>query len=145
MKPHAGAQRGMALVDALIASAVLGIGLAGTTQLALKTFQSATDNRQHTVAHLLAQEAMDCWQAQGRSCPVQDDILVHGVRYQRKMLSSPRPDGLVIDLQVSVAWASAGADELPQPSGTRAGVGQGHILWHSSASAIPLWLGVSSP
>ena len=57
------AQQGMALIEALIASAVLGIGLVGATQLALKTLHMASASRQHTVAQHLAQEAMDCLHA----------------------------------------------------------------------------------
>ena len=61
-------QQGMALIEALVASAVLGIGLLGATQLTLKTLQTATDSRQHTVAQLLAQEAMDCLQSGALAC-----------------------------------------------------------------------------
>ncbi len=123
----------MALIEALIASAVLGIGLVGATQLTLKTLHMASQSRQHTVAQHLAQEAMDCLHAQALPCPGQEAIQVQGVRYTRQTRSTPRGDGLVNDLQVSVEWTASGTG-----ANTR-------LEWHSSASAIPLWVGVSSP
>lgn len=77
-------QHGMALVEALIASAVLAIGLLGAAQLALKSQQTATENRQNTVGQMLALEAMDCLQAQAQTptaaCPAQHSIVVQGTR-----------------------------------------------------------------
>lgn len=139
------AQTGVALIDALIASAVLGIGLAGTAQLTLKTYRLATENRQHTVAQLLAEEAMNCWLARAQACPVKDDIRIQGVRYSRQVQSTPRDGGWVLDLQVRVEWSNSGT--TPDPLGRSQQVSADHqrILWHSSASAIPLWVGVSSP
>lgn len=145
MTRRSSAQTGMALIDALIASAVLGIGLAGTTQLTLKTYRLAIENRQQTMAQLLAQEAMDCWLARAQPCPVQDDIRVQGVRYARQVQSTPRDGGWVLDLQVSVTWTSGGSAQGPETAQRQASVGQQRILWHSSASAVPLWVGVSSP
>lgn len=151
------AQQGMALIEALIASAVLGIGLVGATQLALKTLHMASASRQHTVAQHLAQEAMDCLHASANAvpCPGQEVIQVQGVRYTRQTRSTPRGDGLVNDLQVSVEWTASGTRASPS-SGTETGSGSGanagpgstantRIEWHSSASTIPLWVGVSSP
>ena len=133
------AQQGMALIEALIASAVLGIGLVGATQLAHKTLHMASASRQHTVAQHLAQEAMDCLHASANaiSCPGQEIIQLQGVRYTRQTRSTPRGDGLVNDLQVSVEWTASTA--------STASTDNTRIEWHSSASTIPLWVGVSSP
>jgi type IV pilus modification protein PilV len=60
MNPKQSQQQGMALVEALIASAILGIGLVGATQLTLKTLNTASQNRHQIVAQQLAHEAMDC-------------------------------------------------------------------------------------
>ncbi len=126
-------QQGMALIEALIASAVLGIGLVGATQLTLKTLNTASESRQHTVAQHLAQEAMDCLHAQARTgiagCAAQTSVQVQGVRYQREARSTPRGDGALLDLHVRVQWAAA----------------DNFIDWHSSVSAVPGWVGVSSP
>jgi Tfp pilus assembly protein PilV len=135
----------MALVEALIASAVLAIGLLGAAQLALKSQQTATENRQNTVGQMLALEAMDCLQAQAQvqahtptaACPAQQSIVVQGTRYTRQAQISPQ--GQSTDLLVQVSWpnrrvGSASSDHSdPQ------------ITWRSSVSTLPSWVGVSSP
>ena len=134
-------QEGMALVEALIASAVLAIGMLGAVQLALKSQQTATENRQNAVGQMLALEAMDCLQAQAHTpntaCPAQHSIVVQGTRYTRQVQTSPQ--GQNTDMLVQVSWpnrrvASASSDHSnPQ------------ISWRSSVSNLPSWVGVSSP
>lgn len=149
MTPRASHDSGMALMEALVASAVLGIGLLGATQLTLKTLHRASESRQHTVAQQLAQEAMDCLRASPTLCPEQESITWQGVTYQRQAHTTPRGSGRVNDLQVSVTWQSpgtrpgeapgnAGKADAPDPIENR-------IDWHSSVSAVPLWVGVSLP
>lgn len=141
MTRSAKTQQGVALVEALIASAVLGIGLVGATQLTLKTLNAASQNRQHTVAQHLAQEAMDCLHVQARTgtalCPPQETLQLQGLSYQRQARSTPRGDGALIDLHVQVQWAAMGA--------SKSKASDHRIDWHSSASSLPGWLGVSSP
>lgn len=139
MKKPPPQQQGMALIEALVASAVLGIGLVGATQLMLKTIGSASLNRQHTVAQHLAQEAMDCLRANPDMCPAQDIIEHQGVRYTRQALSTARGQGLV-DLRVSVQWPTWGAS-----SGSNGAAAEQRIEWHSSASGLPAWAGLSPP
>lgn len=142
-------QQGMALIEALVASAILGIGLMGATQLTLKTLTLASENRQRTMAQHLAQEAMDCLRTQVNSgrvlCPEQDSLELQGVRYDRQLRQTPRGDGQLTDLVVRVQWPTTsrrriGDTGAPSTSGER-----GHIEWHSSASEVPSWVGVSSP
>lgn len=128
MKP---AQQGMALIEALVASTVLGIGLLGATQLTLKAMQAAQESRQRGVARLLAQEAMDC--ALSRSpCPAQDSTEVQGLRYDRLTRTTPRSDGLQ-DIEVTVQWAS--------PLGGTARGEPARLVWRSSVSQLPGWVG----
>lgn len=152
MKPPALQQQGMALMEALIASAILGIGLVGATQLTLKTLNTATHNRQHTVAQHLAQEAMDCLLAQAHlmgqsnatACPREETLQVQGVTYTRQARSSPGGTADLIDLQVRVTWPADGPNGNPSSAvGSRGAPGL--VEWHSSVSAVPSWLGVSLP
>jgi Tfp pilus assembly protein PilV len=149
----------MALIEALIASAVLGIGLVGATQLTLKTLHTASESRQHTVAQHLAQEAMDCLHARNAPCPAQDTIEVQGLRYERRTRHTQRGDGLaggldtaqtpgrVDDLHVTVTWAASGTrtNTDTNTNTNAAPSGPNRIEWHSSVSALPGWVGVSSP
>jgi type IV pilus modification protein PilV len=138
-------QQGLALIEALVASAVLGIGLVGATQLMVKTIANASLNRQQTFAHQLAQEAMDCLRANAAACPAQETIERQGVRFTRQALSTPRGTPGLVDLQVSVQWSAAGTS-----NGLSSGVGAGsgkepRIEWHSSVSGVPAWVGASPP
>lgn len=131
----------MALVEALIASAVLAIGLLGAAQLALKSQQTATENRQNTVGQMLALEAMDCLRAQAHkpnvACPAQHSIVVQGTRYTRQAQTSPQ--GQTTDLLVQVSWSNR------RVGGASSDHSDPQITWRSSVSNLPSWVGVSSP
>ncbi len=124
-------QQGMALIEALVASAVLGIGLLGVTQLSLKTLHIASDTRQRGLAQLLAQEAFDC-AVSGTDCPSQYSIEVQGVRYTRQTRITPRGSG-VQDVQVTVQSAS--------PKAIAGSTESASLVWHSSVSPVPGWVG----
>jgi Tfp pilus assembly protein PilV len=136
-------QQGMALVEALIASAVLAIGLLGAAQLALKSQQTATENRQNAVGQMLALEAMDCLQAQVQAhtptaaCPAQQSIVVQGTRYTRQAQTSPQ--GQSTDLLVQVSWPTRRVGSVSSDHSDP------QITWRSSVSTLPSWVGVSSP
>jgi len=138
-------QQGMALIEALIASAVLGIGLMGATQLTLKTLQLSRESRQHAAAQRLAQEGLDCLVASIRGsaspCPAEETVQIQGVRYSRQTGSTPRGNGHLQDLQVRVIWTSSGnPSKGPDTSGTSP---ENRIEWHTSVAAVPAW--VSGP
>jgi Tfp pilus assembly protein PilV len=132
-------QQGVALVEALIASAVLAIGLMGAAQLALKSQQTATENRQNTVGQMLALEAMDCLQAHAptAACPAQHSTVVQGTQYTRQAQISPQ--GQSSDLLVQVSWPNR------RVGGTSSAHSDPQITWRSSVSTLPSWVGVSSP
>ena len=122
-------QRGMALIEALVASAVLGIGLLGATQLTLKALQTATETRQRHAAQMLAQEAMDC-ALSGSVCTSQDSTERQGMRYTRQLRIMPGSAGLQ-NIHVSVQW---GSSEGSSSANTRLDV-------YSSESTVPRWVG----
>lgn len=140
-------QQGLALIEALVASAVLGIGLVGATQLMVKTIASASLSRQQTFAHQLAQEGMDCLRANAAACPTQDTIERQGVRFTRQARSMPRGTPVLVDLQVSVQWPAgwAGPGFTPGPLAGGGGGDAHRIEWHSSTSGVPAWVGATPP
>ena len=141
----------MALIEALVASAVLGIGLAAATRLTLHTLLTASDTRQHTVALALALDAMDCHQSARAGCALQDSTPVQGTTYSLQVQLQTRPGLALEDLQVRVQWLTVG----PSLGAAGAGLGlgspgqaqprTGEIVLHSSRDAVPVWLGVSLP
>lgn len=136
-RPH----QGMALIEALMASAVLGIGLIGAMQLTLKTLYVASENRQHTAAQQLAQEGMDCLLANASPCPVEDLITLQGVRYTRQTHVTPRGTDPINDVKVIVEWLPIGGGL----SSAAAPVAVRRITWHSSVSTLPHWVGTPTP
>ena len=138
--------QGMALIEALVASAVISIALAGATRLSLYTLQTASDTRRHTVANALAQDRLECLHAGHTDCARQNTFTVQGTTYSVQTLVQARPGLALVDLQVRVHWTAvahtpaAGADHSrPNPSRL------GELVLHSSRDAVPVWLGVSLP
>ena len=141
----------MALIEALVASAVLGIGLAAATRLTLHTLLTASDTRQHTVALALALDAMDCHQSGRAGCALQASTPVQGTTYQLQSQVQTRHGLALEDLQVRVQWPSVGPAMRLTGGGFGAdspGLAQprmGELTLHSSRDAVPSWLGVSLP
>lgn len=132
-------QQGMALIEALVASAVLGIGLLGATQLTVKALETASQTRQRGVARLLAQEAMDC--AIARSlCPAQDSTEVQGIHYLRQTRITGGGDGLQ-DIEVTVQWISVSASVSASAPGGTSAAEPARLVWYSSVSQLPGWVG----
>ena len=98
----------MALIEALVASAVLGIGLLAATRLTLYTLNTASDTRQRTVALTLALDAMDCHQSGRAGCPLQTSTTVQGTTYSLQSQVQTRPGLALEDLQVRVQWPAVG-------------------------------------
>jgi hypothetical protein len=138
-------QQGLALIEALVASAVLGIGLVGATQLLVQPIANASLSRQQTFAHQLAQEAMDCLRANAAACPAQETIERQGVRFTRQASSTPRGTPVLVDLQVSVQWPAGRATPGFTPEAMAGGGDEQRIEWHSSVSGVPAWVGASPP
>lgn len=142
--------RGMALIEALVASAVLGVGLAGATRLTLHALQTASETRQQTVAQVLAMDAMECHLSDLFPCPMSGVQTVQGTRYTWQSLIRPRADLALIDIEVRVQWPAAGAAQTlghaarPTPSGAST-LRTGEVIFHSSRDQLPAWVGVSLP
>ncbi|WP_295552864.1 hypothetical protein [Limnohabitans sp. Rim8] len=141
----------MALIEALVASAVLGIGLVAATRLTLYTLNTASDTRQHTLALTLALDAMDCHQSGRSGCPLQTSVKIQGTTYSLQSQLQMRPGLALEDLQVRVQWPAVGPALGAVGVGLGAGSpGQaqpriGELVLHSSRDAVPAWLGVSLP
>lgn len=139
-------ERGMALIEALVASAVLGIGLAGATRLTMHALQTASDTRQNAVAHALAVDAMECHQSGRADCPLTTRVTVQGTAYTLQSQLQPRPDLALVDLQVRAQWPAlgripAGVNGAEGASGQR----MGELVLYTSRDEVPAWVGVSSP
>lgn len=158
LRPQAKSGRsaqGMALIEALVASAVLGIGLAAATRLTLHTLHTASDTRQRTVALALALDAMDCHQSDRAGCTLQVATPVQGTTYSLQVQLQTRPGLALEDLLVRVQWPTVGPALGTSGGGSGEGSGassagqvqprMGELVVHSSRDTVPVWLGVSLP
>lgn len=141
--------RGMALIEALVASAVLGIGLTGATRLTLYALQTANDTRQYTVAHALAVDAMECHQSGRAGCALSASVTMQGTTYTVQSQLQPRAEQALVDLLVRVQWPAV-RRITAEPDGTAGVVGSsgqrmGELILHTSRDEVPAWVGVSSP
>jgi Tfp pilus assembly protein PilV len=141
--------QGMALIEALVASAVMGIGLAGATRLTLHTLQTAGDTRQQGVATTLGVDAMDCHQSGRALCAMNQAVTVQGTTYNLQSQLSPRADLALIDIEVRVQWPALGRAQSDPNGGAAISAdsaqGMAQLILYSSRDQVPTWLGVSLP
>ena len=137
------AQNGSVLIEVLVASALLGLGLAGASRLMLQT-QAHSGLSLHTgVAMQLATDLMECLQSSPAVCALQDTVRVQGQDFSRQAQILPDATLPLSTVLVTVQWRTAGA-----PYGARGKLASDALmqqvqLW-GSASQIPVWIGVSS-
>jgi Tfp pilus assembly protein PilV len=137
MTPRKAAQGGMALIEALVSSAVLGVGMMGAVQLATQGLQTATDTRQRMTAHNLALDAMDCHQSLRSPCPMTDQTTLQSHTYSRKIELIPGAGMGLVDITVTVQWTGAARADATGKNST--------LVLRSSRSSVPVWVGVSLP
>lgn len=125
------------MVEALVASAVMGVGMLGAVQLTAQGLQTATDIRQRLLAHGLALDAMECHQASRADCPMNDQTTEQTSTFKRKVELTPRTGLRLADITVTVQW----------PSAARAGSAgtSSQLVLRSSRAEVPIWVGVSLP
>ncbi len=136
MSAAAKPQAGMAMIEAMVASLVLGIGMMGAVQLTLQGSYTAADTRERITAHGLALDAMECHLSTQMGCPLNDQVMAQTL-FTRTVQLTPRAGLALIDISVTVRWTSMAR------SGTASNEQQ--LVLRSSRSSVPLWVGVSLP
>lgn len=98
---------GMALIEALVASAVLAIGVLGAARLILQTQASLRESRAQAHANILASEALDCALNTSNTCPEISNTVQAGVRYTVSLTRSALGPQLQA-VQATVEWVPEG-------------------------------------
>lgn len=135
-------QRGLSLIEALVASAVLALGLTGALRLVSQTLQLGAESREQLQARRLAQNLLECHALPWPDCPSTVEEQLQGTRYRVEFERQPHPAKPLDRLQVTVRWQGV----LPAAAsneGAAPGEMQLH-LWRQVAR-VPRWVGVSSP
>ena len=147
-------QRGFTLIEALIAAAVLGLGILGVTQLALHSLQASAANQQQVTALSLANTAVECWRSGPVLCPASAAWSANGqgeristrqgTQYTVRATVSPTAWAQLQALQVTVTWQPPSATPA-SATDTPLAVGSGQIDLYTRAAAVPVFVPQATP
>lgn len=133
-------QQGASVLEALVASALLALGLSGAAHLGWQSLQLGDETRERAWARQLAQDLLECHALGWPDCPLEQDRNIQGIRYQLQVVRSA-PQALPLDRwQVTVQWQGITSAAGPDPA---ADGRQELQLWREVAQ-VPRWVGVSS-
>jgi len=121
---------GMALVEALVAASLLGLGLLGASRLTVTALTSAQQTREQEHAIALAREALDCAVARKQPCPQASPVDRQGTHYRIELEQSPIGPQLT-QVTALVFWQGAAGPQT--------------LRWSTRVSELPDWLGLSLP
>ena len=155
-------QNGLSLLEALVAAAVLALGLHGALRLGLQGLQLGRETTERLQAQQLALHSLEChaggWDEASADCAAERQVLLQGVRYQvsltRETGAAPGLERLLATVRWQGALPAAPApdglsDALPGtntavPAGSSDAADQRLQLWREVAQ-VPRWVGVSLP
>ncbi|MFM8756155.1 MAG: hypothetical protein ACKODU_03905, partial [Limnohabitans sp.] len=81
-------QQGASVLEALVASALLALGLSGAAHLGWQSLQLGDETRERAWARQLAQDLLECHVLGWPDCPLEQDRNIQGIRYQLQVLRS---------------------------------------------------------
>lgn len=147
-------QAGVSLLEALVAAAVLALGLHGALRLGWLGQHMGHDTAELLQAYPLALQALECHAAGGDGCVDEQELLLQGTRYRLTLTRQDGPSPGMQRLLVTVQWQGAFAQSplaapalsppATSPPGSPAPAARQVQLWREVAR-VPRWHGVSSP
>ena len=141
--PPRAAQGGAILIEVLVASALLGLGLAAASGLMLQTLGQSSLNLHTGLAMQQALDLMECLQADPTACALQDTAQVAGQAFERKAELTPHAELDLTDIVVTVQWRAAGLPAGARLAQTSQASLQQVQLW-GRIGTVAGWVGVSS-
>lgn len=148
-------QRGVSLLEALVATAVLALGLHGALRLGVQGLQLGQETAEQLQARQLALQMLECHALPWPDCSAERSLLLQGTRYSVTLIRQAGTVQGVERLQARVQWQGV----LPPVPGAAAGTAgtaaagpvvsapeavHQVLLWREVAQ-VPRWVGVSSP
>jgi hypothetical protein len=142
LKTHT--QSGFTVLEAVVASAVLALGLFGSFQLSMASMAANQSQRNLDIAVGLAQDLAECWQVPSSFCTAQFQNLQNtgalstetGIQFERRWnttaISTQGLDpNLLQNLNISVKWPSP-----DKPNGST------ELRWQTRRASTPHWVGL---
>ena len=145
--------RGLTLIEALVASAVLGLGVAAAITLAMHSLNASATSHRQTTALALANNAVECWRSGPALCPASADMSaggdsqssnsLNGTTYTVHSLVTPTAYATLQAIEVTVRWQpasnpAAGADDNPMAPGS------GQLVIRTRVSSVPHFVSSTS-
>lgn len=125
-------QAGMAMVEALVASALLGLGLLSVSGLTSHALGTASQSRQQMHARLLAEEALDCMIVRRAFCPPSKAVLRASMTYTVLLERSDITPWLT-QVHAEVQWGDVSGQHRQKSR------------FQTRVSTMPDWVGLSLP
>ena len=122
-------QSDLAMVEALVAASLLGLGLLGASRIVQLSLEAARNARHLEQAQAIAHDTLDCAIAGWTPCPAAEPLSREGTVYTVRLEELPLGAHLR-EVVVTVRWSSGQRPE--------------QLQWRSRRSTVPVWLGVSS-
>lgn len=146
--------RGFTLIEALVAAAVLGLGILGATTLAMHSQNTSGSSRQQITALTLASNALECWRSGPALCPASANLSVggeslsnstrNGTLYTVRSRVSSTAYPQLQAIQVRVSWRptqDSTIGVLDNPMAT----GSGQLELQTRMSSVPEFVTFTSP
>ena len=149
--PLAQRPQGFTLIEALVAAALLGLGMMGAITLAMHSLQAAGSSRQQNTALTLAQNTIDCLRSGPSLCPesaalvstgqIQETQTLSGTTYKIKGELSSTSMANLQGLEVTVKWEPMGTTTTHNPMSP----GSGQIALRTRLASIPVFVQATRP
>jgi type IV pilus modification protein PilV len=143
--------QGFTLIEALVAAALLGLGMMGAISLAMHSIQSAGSSRQQSTALTLAQNTIDCLRSGPALCTdsaalassgqAQETQTLSGTVYQINSTLSSTGLAHLQGLQVTVKWQPSGSSSPHNPMAP----GSGQVALSTRLSSVPVFVQAAMP
>lgn len=146
--------RGFTLIEALIAAAVLGLGMLGVSQLAMHSLHASASSHQQATALGLAQSAVECWRSGPVLCPASaawstgsqgvNSSTRQGTVYSVSATVTPTAYTPLQALQVTVTWKPT-APNTGSSTANPMAHGAGQIQLFTRAASTPVFVPLNGP
>lgn len=144
---------GFTLIEAMVAAALLGLGILGTVTLTMYSLNAAGSSRQQNTALTLAHNSIDCFRSGSILCPasaaltstgqMQETQTLSGTVYQVSSQVSPTSVVNLRELQVIVSWQPTGSPNNLTDNPMSQGAGK--IILKTRVASTPIFWPLPTP
>ena len=144
--------RGFTLIEALVAAAVLGLGILSVNTLAMHSLNAGAASHQQITALALASNALECWRSGPTLCPASAALsaggdsqsTLNGTAYTVRSEVTPTAYAQLQAIQVSVSWRPA-SNNTGSSNDNPMATGSGQLVISTRASSVPVFASSTNP